>query len=84
MKLILLLSVLIFSLSALSQTRVKGYYKSNGTYVQPHYRSTANDIRYDNYSAKGNYNPYTGTKGTKDHEFSGGAFNSKKSKKNGW
>ena len=46
-------------------TRVKGYYRSNGTYVQPYYRSSPNSTRYDNYSYYGNYNPYTGKYGTK-------------------
>lgn len=46
-------------------TRVRGYYKpSTGTYVQPHYRSSPNSSRYDNYSTRGNYNPYTGKKGS--------------------
>lgn len=45
-------------------SRVRGYYKpSTGSYIQPHYRSSPNRSRYDNYSTKGNYNPYTGKKG---------------------
>jgi len=31
---------------------VRGYYRSNGTYVQPYYRSRANAYTYDNYSYK--------------------------------
>src|SRR3990167_3029474 len=31
---------------------VNGYYRSNGTYVQPYYRSRANAYTYDNYSYK--------------------------------
>jgi hypothetical protein len=50
---------------AAAQTHVKGYYKSNGTYVAPHYRSKPNNTQRDNYSTYGNYNPYTGKKGTK-------------------
>lgn len=46
--------------------RVKGYQKKNGTYVQPHQRSTPNHSKVDNWSSDGNYNPYTGTKGTRD------------------
>ncbi len=45
-------------------TRVRSYYKpSTGTYVAPHYKTSPNSTRYDNYSTKGNYNPYTGKKG---------------------
>lgn len=44
--------------------RVKGYTRKDGTYVAPHYRSSPNLSRYDNYSSSGNYNPYTGRIGT--------------------
>jgi hypothetical protein len=39
--------------------KVKGYYRSNGTYVQPYVRSVPNALKYDNYSYKGGslYNP---------------------------
>jgi hypothetical protein len=38
---------------------VKGYYKKDGTYIGEHYRTKANDDFYDNYSTRGNINPYT-------------------------
>ena len=44
-------------------TRVSGYTTKRGTYVQPYYRSNSNSKKYDNYSSKGNSNPYTGKKG---------------------
>jgi hypothetical protein len=44
---------------------VKGYTKKNGTYVAPHQRTAPNKTKADNYSTKGNTNPYTGKKGTK-------------------
>lgn len=72
MKLIttLLLSVLL-SLSFIAQadSYVRGYYKKDGTYVAPHYRSSPNQYKYDNYSSKGNTNPYTGKRGYKRHEY---------------
>lgn len=46
---------------------VKGYYKSNGTYVQPYVRSNPNGLKYDNYSwtpSQGLYNKTYGTKGS--------------------
>lgn len=46
-------------------TRVRGYTTKRGTYVAPHYRSSSNPKKSDNYSTKGNANPYTGKKGTK-------------------
>lgn len=47
--------------------RVRGYYRSNGTYVQPHYRSNPDRLRYNNYSSRGNYNPYTGARGYRNY-----------------
>lgn len=59
---------LFTALSAEAAVRIKGYYKpSTGTYVNPSYRSSPNSSRYDNYSTKGNYNPYSGKKGTKSY-----------------
>lgn len=45
--------------------RVRGYYRSSGMYVQPYYRTSPNSTRFDNYSTRGNYNPYTGRYGTR-------------------
>lgn len=64
--LMLFVGLLSLSMSAEAKTiRVKGYYKpSIGSYVSPSYRTSPNKYRYDNYSTKGNYNPYSGRKGT--------------------
>lgn len=45
-------------------TRVKSYYNKSGTFVQSHFRSNSNFSKFDNYSTKGNINPYTGKNGT--------------------
>ena len=45
---------------------VRGYVRSNGTYVAPSYRTNPNPTRVDNWSSKPNVNPYTGKTGTKD------------------
>ena len=45
---------------------VRGYVRSNGTYVAPHMQTNPNSTRLDNWSTKGNVNPYTGKAGTKD------------------
>ena len=63
MGLLLLLTVFVTG-DVFAQVRVKGYYRKNGTYVAPHYRSSPNSSRLDNYSSRGNYNPYTGKRGT--------------------
>ncbi|MEN3278561.1 MAG: hypothetical protein V7631_4351 [Massilia sp.] len=44
---------------------VRGYYRSNGTYVQPHMRSAPDGNFSNNWSTVGNVNPYTGAPGTK-------------------
>jgi len=62
----LFISILFLSTLAEAKTvKVKSYYKpSTGTYVMPSYRTSPNKTKIDNYSTKGNYNLYTGKKGT--------------------
>lgn len=45
---------------------VKGYTRSDGTYVAPHYRTSPDSTDLNNYSYSGNINPYTGKVGAKD------------------
>ncbi len=59
-----MVAILVLPLGASASVYVKGHYRSNGTYVSPHYRSNPNNSVYDNWSYKGNVNPYTGTVGT--------------------
>lgn len=65
-KTILMTVILSLSLSALADVHVKGYYRKDGTYVQPHYRSDPNSTKLDNFSTRGNINPYTGEPGYKN------------------
>lgn len=44
---------------------VNGYTRKDGTYVAPHERTAPNSTKNDNWSTKGNVNPYTGKAGTK-------------------
>ena len=44
---------------------VRGYVTKGGTYVAPHYQTNPNSNRLDNWSTKGNVNPYTGNFGTR-------------------
>ena len=60
-----LIATLFLITSTLADTYVRGYYKSNGTYVQPHYRSSPNSATSDNWSTYGNTNPYTGERGNR-------------------
>jgi hypothetical protein len=56
--------LIFFTTAAFADQYVHGYTRSNGTYVQPYYRSSPNGTVRDNFSYKGNVNPYTGAVGT--------------------
>jgi hypothetical protein len=47
-----------------NHVQVDGYYKSNGTYVEPYVRTAPNSTIDDNFSTSSNLNPYTGSIGT--------------------
>jgi hypothetical protein len=59
-KFLLLTLLQLVGLVTYAQVHVRGYYRSNGTYVQPHQRTSPNHTVTDNYSYPGNYNPNTG------------------------
>jgi hypothetical protein len=44
---------------------VQGYTTNSGTYVAPHVATNPNSTQRDNYGSTGNYNPNTGTFGTR-------------------
>ena len=43
--------------------RVRGHVTKTGRYVPPHVRTAPNRSKFDNYSTRGNVNPYTGKEG---------------------
>jgi hypothetical protein len=49
-----------------NDTYVKKYTRKDGTEVKNHFRTEPNDTEADNYTAKGNVNPYTDEEGTKE------------------
>jgi hypothetical protein len=51
--------------SSSSSHSVSSYTKRDGTYVAPSHATNPNGTQSDNFSAKGNVNPYTGKIGTK-------------------
>jgi hypothetical protein len=67
--LIILILFLIVTSVTYAQSKktvyVKSYTKKNGTHVTAHKRSSPNKTKSDNWSSKGNTNPYTGKRGTK-------------------
>jgi hypothetical protein len=44
---------------------VKGYTRKDGTFVQPHVRSSPDNSYNNNWSVQPNVNPYTGQSGTR-------------------
>ena len=65
--------VLVATAVANADVHVRGYYRNNGTYVQPHYRSDPDGSRSNNWSTYPNVNPYTGKVGTKRLSTLGGS-----------
>lgn len=63
-----ILAALLVGFTALafgqSYNRVSGYYRSNGTYVEPYYRTAPNNTIMDNWSTYPNVNPFTNRVGT--------------------
>lgn len=57
-------ALMLASIGAMADKYTNGYVRKDGTYVQGHYSTNANGTRLDNYSTKGNLNPYTGQVGT--------------------
>lgn len=66
MKTLLCLIIGSLALSAYADKSVKGYTKKDGTVVAPYHKTEPNGRKDDNYSSKGNVNPYTGKKGYVD------------------
>jgi hypothetical protein len=65
MKKIILLMALVAA-NASADTYVDGYTRRDGIYVPGHYKTDQNSTKIDNYSTKGNVNPYTAEKGYVD------------------
>jgi len=53
-------------MSSGSSHSISGYTKRDGTYVAPSHATNPNGTKADNWTTKGNVNPYTGKPGTKD------------------
>lgn len=63
--LVVLFFLFIFNLKVEAYQSVRPSLRRNGTYVMPHYRTSPNSYKWDNWSSKGNVNPFTGRKGYK-------------------
>ncbi|CAN5816784.1 hypothetical protein BH20PSE1_BH20PSE1_01430 [soil metagenome] len=69
MKKIFLALLLAVPATVLADVYVQPHVRSDGTYVQGYHRSDANESRSDNYSSRGNTNPYTGERGYRDPSY---------------
>ena len=53
----------------LADNYTRPYVKRDGTVVEGYHSTEPNQYRFDNYSGRGNTNPYTGERGSQRHEF---------------
>lgn len=60
----LALLMLVSNSAQSADSRVRGHVTKSGTYVPPHQRTMPDKSKANNYSSKGNTNPYTGKPGT--------------------
>jgi len=62
---VVILALVLIGLTAeasqAKSSHVNGYFKKDGTYVAPHYRTAPDSNPYNNYSTPGNLNPNSGT-----------------------
>lgn len=70
-----LLALCLGTFSAIADSSVSGYVKKDGTYVPPYIRSSPDGTNLNNYSTQGNYNPYSGSPGTRAQDYSPNAMN---------
>jgi hypothetical protein len=61
----LLLALVLAAMPPVSYAQIHygGYTNQYGTYVQPHYQRAPDTNRFNNYSSRGNINPYSGQPG---------------------
>jgi hypothetical protein len=69
MKNLVVAALAALSTIAFAQVYVNPYVKRDGTVVEGHFRSSPNSTDLDNYSTRGNVNPYTGEAGTKQPRY---------------
>lgn len=67
-KTMFILVVMIFGVIGFSHAKpyqyIRPYVKSNGKIVNGYLKTYQNNTKFDNFSTKGNINPFTGKKGT--------------------
>jgi hypothetical protein len=69
MRKIIALSLIVLLSSSIAHagsSRVRPHVRKDGTFVQPHRRTNPDSSKFNNFSTKGNVNPFTGKEGTVD------------------
>jgi len=73
---------LVISLIAISAAMAQGFKhqrgyvrKSTGTYVTGHFKTSSDRTNHNNFSTRGNRNPFTGSKGFRARDYSRRAYN---------
>jgi len=51
--------IIFLAVEVSAQVYVPGYHKNDGTFVKPYFRSQSDGDTSNNWSTKGNMNPYT-------------------------
>jgi hypothetical protein len=64
-----LLILLAIAVTSFADQSVRGYTRKDGTYVNGYTRSDSDSSYNNNYSTKGNTNPYTGESGTNSRTY---------------
>lgn len=82
-KIFIALLLLLFANVCFANVHVNGYYRSDGTYVKPHYRSNPDGYSYNNYSSThNNYNSsFSNSNNYIDYKRSYGNYNNYNSNK---
>ncbi len=65
----ILLLIIIVMGYAQADEYVRGYYRKNGTFVNPYVRTERDTSTENNYSTSGNYNPNTDRYGTQGQKY---------------
>lgn len=74
MKIITAALLVLASGAAVAQTYVAPHVRRDGTFVEGHWRSAPDGNHFNNYSAQGNVNPFTGQQGSVAAPFPYGGF----------
>ena len=70
------LGTIAFGQTNFNEVKVDSYFKTDGTFVQEHYRTAPDNSFNNNWSTVGNTNPYTGEAGTKTSKSSSSSSSS--------